>query len=197
MFVMEIDAKGILYSVLTEMDKNKIESNIASNPSQISTIIKEVFAKCTKLLNSYADYDKPKVYGGLAEALMHYLLTVVMIPSERKVKYDDIELDLVIPTLKQLQTDPKRTLVISFPKCLDINDINMRLDKLLKAQPNKNNIWLVFGYHDGTFDSYKGFTVFVQDGLVKEPFKPLSRIVDEIKLFVETNKIKSFRIFRT
>ena len=121
-----------------------------------------------------------------------------MIPSERKVKYhNDLEIDLVIPTLKQLRFDPTRTLVISFEKNLDTNIINMHIDRLLKVQPNKTNIWLIFGNYYELPDLCKGFTVFVQDDFVKEPFKPLSSIVDEINAFVETNKIRSFRIFRT
>ena len=34
-----------------------------------------------------------------------------------------------------------------------------------------------------------------QDALLKEQFKPLFHIIDEIKLFVKTNKIKSFKTF--
>jgi hypothetical protein len=195
---MEIDAKEILYSTLTKMNRNKLESTIVSNPSQIPLIIKQIFNGCVQLLGSRTDYDKVKVHGDLAESFMHYLLTVAMIPSERKVKYDsDIEIDLVIPTLKQLKTDPKRALIISFLKYLDQNYINTHIEKLLKAQPNKDNIWLVFGYYPNVTYPLEGFTVFVHDDSVKKPFKPLSSIIDEIKLFLETNKIKSFKIFRT
>jgi len=192
---MEIDSKEILYSILRAMDKDKVESSIASSPSKIPSFIEEIFARSTKLLNTYTDYDKVKIYGNLIEALMHYLLTIVMIPSERKVKQDSIEIDLVIPTLKQLQIYPERTLVLYFPKSLDRNEINTRKDRLLKVQPNQDNIWLVFSYYDGTIDLYREFTIFVPDDFVREPFKPLSSIIDEINLFVETNKIKSFRIF--
>ncbi|MFY3740002.1 MAG: hypothetical protein HMLIMOIP_000427 [Candidatus Nitrosomirales archaeon] len=195
---MEIDAKEILYSTLTKMNKNKLESTIVSNPSQISSIIKEIFDGCVQLLGSQGDYDKTKVHGDLAEALMHYLLTVTMIPSERKVKCDsDIEIDLVIPTLKQLKTDPKRALVISFLKSVDRNYMSVHMERLLRAQPNKNNIWLVFGHYLAITEAFEGFNIFVHDDSAKKPFKPLSGIIDEIKLFLETNKIKSFKIFRT
>ncbi|MGH9921884.1 MAG: hypothetical protein ACRD38_03950, partial [Nitrososphaerales archaeon] len=145
---MEIDAKEILYSTLTKMNRSQLESTIISNPSQIPLIIKQIFNGCVQLLSSRTDYDKTKVHGDLVEALMHYLLTVTMIPSERKVKYDsDIEIDLVIPTLKQLKTDPKRALVISFLKSLDRNYTSAHIEKLLRAQPNRDNLWLVLGYY--------------------------------------------------
>jgi hypothetical protein len=195
---MEIDAKEILYSTLSKMNKSQLESTIVSDPSQIPSIIKEIFNGCIQSLGSQSYYDKTKVHGDLAEALMHYLLTVTMIPGERKVKYEsDIEINLVIPTLKQLKIDPKRTLIISFLKSLDRNHVSTHIERLLSAQPNKDNVWLVFGqYHDIT-DPLAGFTVFVPDDSPQKPFKPLSSIIDEIKLFLETNKIKSFKIFRT
>ena len=195
---MEIDAKEILYSTLTKMNKNKLESTVVSNPSQIPLLIREIFNGCVQSLGSRMDYDKTKVHGDLAEALMHYLLTVTMIPSERKVKYDsDIEIDLVIPTLKQLKTDPKRALVISFVKSLDRNYISTHIERLVRAQPSKNNIWLVFGHYPDITEAFEGFNVFVHDDSAKKPFKPLSSIIDEIKIFLEINKIKSFKIFRT
>lgn len=196
---MEIDIKEILYSTIAKMGRGRIESTIISDPSQIPSIIKEICSKCIALLSSQTDYDKPKIHSDLIEALMHYLLTLTQIPSERKVKYDnDIEINLVIPNLKQLKADPQRTLVISFPKSLDADYINKLENTLLKAQPQKGNIWLVFGYYNDIIaDLCKGFTVFVQDDLVQDPFKPLSNIINEIKLFIETNKIKSFKIFRS
>ena len=195
---MEIDAKEILYSTLAKMNRSKLESTIISNPSQIPSIIKAVFDGCIQSLGSRTDYDKTKVYGSIAEAFMHYLLTVTMVPSERKVKYDsDIEIDLVIPTLKQLKTDPKRALVISFLKSTDANYIRMHMEKLLRAQPNKNSLWLVFGHCLDVTYPLEGLTIFVNDDSAKQPFKPLSSIIDEIKLFVETNEIRSFKIFRT
>lgn len=196
---MEIDVKEILYSTIAKMDKGRIESTIISDASQIPSIIKEICSKCIALLSSQTDYDKPKIHSDLIEALMHYLLTLTQIPSERKVKYDNgIEICIVIPSLKQLKVDPQRTLVISFPKSLDADYINKHTNKLLKVQPQKSNIWLLFGYYNDIIaDLCKGFTVFVQGDFVQDSFKSFSSIIDEIKLFVETNKIKSFKIFRT
>lgn len=197
---MEIDIKEILYSTIAKMGRGRIESTIISDPSQIPLIIKEICSQCIAILNSQTtDYDKPKIHSDLIEALMHYLLTLTQIPSERKVKYDnDIEINLVIPNLKQLKADPQRTLVISFPKSLDADYINKLENTLLKVQPQKDNIWLVFGYYNNIIaDVCKGFTVFVHDDLVQSPFKSLSSIINEIKLFVKANKIKSFKIFRS
>ncbi|MEM2761098.1 MAG: hypothetical protein QXU32_09785 [Nitrososphaerales archaeon] len=192
---MEIDAKEILYSVISKMGKERVESAVITKPSEISKIIKEICSNCISLLDSYGDYDRAKTYSDLVEALMHYLLTVMQIPSERKVMHDDIEIRLVIPSLKQLKSDPKRALVMSLPKSLDINEINAHMKNLLTIQPNKYNLWLVLGdYDERVVDACKGLTVFIWDDLVRPPCKPLSTIMEEIKLFIETNKIKGFRI---
>jgi hypothetical protein len=192
---MVLDAKEILYSILREMGKDKIESEIVSNLSQIPFIIKEIFSRCVNSLQTNA--DRQKMQSDIAEALMHYLLTVIMLPSERKIKHGDIEIDLVIPNGKQLHDDPQRALVIFFPKSIKMDDINARLDKLLKVQPKKSNIWMVCGYYDDTLHSFNEYTIFVQDDFADKSLKPLSSIIDAIKYFVEKNKIKSFRIFPT
>lgn len=192
---MVLDAKEILYSILKEMGKDKIESEIVSNPSQIPVIIREIFSRCVNSLQT--NVDRQKMQSDIAEALMHYLLTVIMLPSERKIKHGDIEIDLVIPHGKQLHDDPQRALVIFFPKSVKMDDINARLNKLLKTQPNKSNIWMVCGYYDDILHSFNEYTIFVQDDFADKSLKPLSSIIDAIKYFVEKNKIKSFRIFPT
>ena len=192
---MKVNAREIFYDILVDMDKDKIESTIILKPSQIPSIIKEIYRRCIKLMDFHTDSVKFSIYGDLNEILIHYFLSMAMIPSERKIKYhNDLEIDLVIPTLKQLRIDPTRTLVISFEKNLDSDIINMHINRLLKIQPNKNNIWLIFGNYCELPDLCKEFTVFVQDDFMKEPFKPLSCIVDEINAFIEKNKIRSFKI---
>jgi hypothetical protein len=194
---MEINAKEVLYAVLDQMGKEAVESTIVSNPLQVPALINRVCERCMKSLSTYGSYDKAKVQGEFLEAVMHYLLATAMVPSERKVKYNDLEIDLVIPSVKQLQSDTNRALVILFPKILERVSIRSRLQHMLEIQPNKHNIWLVLGHYDDTIDAFNGFTVFVQDHLTRHPFKPFSSIMNEINEFVERNKVRGFKIFRT
>jgi hypothetical protein len=105
-------------------------------------------------------------------------------------------LDIVIPSARQLRTDPKRTLLLAFPKKTDPASINAQIDTIRRIQPNKENIWIVFGhYNDELMTPCKEFSTYVPDNFVKGSLRPFSSIIDDIRLFLDVNKIKSFKIF--
>lgn len=191
---MDIDVKGLLYSAIEKMGKERVEGAIASEPDRVPDMIREICTNCVRSLDSASSYDKPKLYGDFAEALMHYLLTATMIPSERKVNYNSAEIDLVIPGVKQLQADPKQCILIFFPKVIDKTYLSTQLKRLGDIQPARSNIWIVLGYYDGMIEEYKDYNVFLLDKFAEKPFKPLSSIIDELRSFVSENKIQGFRI---
>ena len=192
---MDIDAKTVLYGVIERIGKKHIESEIISS-SNVPQIIRDLFSASIDYLHAY-EYDEEKVHSDLAVALMHYLLSVCLIQSERKVEHDKgLMLDIVIPSARQLRTDPKRTLLLAFPKKTDPASINAQIDALRRIQPNKENIWIVFGhYNDELITPCKEFSTYVPDNFVKGSLRPFSSIIDDIRLFLEVNKIKSFKIF--
>ena len=55
-------------------------------------------------------------FGTLCEALLHFMLTASLLPSERKVNWKGAELDLVVPSLKMLSKSPEKSLVIQIIK---------------------------------------------------------------------------------
>jgi hypothetical protein len=188
---MEIDAKFVLYSVIEKMGRENIES-IASMPS-VKKVMQEIFASCMNFLRSYA-YDREKMHADLVVALMHYMLSTCMIQAERKVEYEKLTLDIVIPSAKQLKTDPQRTLLIVFP---DVAQTDTQMDSLQKIQPYKENIWLVFGNYTDELMNVRSFRTYVPDDHAKEHLQPLSSIIDDIRSFLEVHKVRSFKIFPT
>ena len=75
-------------------------------------------SKFTEIIENVLDnlYDKvvsmgvkEESLGILATGLLHYLLTNALIPSQRKIEYNKIEIDIVIPNLKTLEIDPKKS----------------------------------------------------------------------------------------
>ena len=87
--------------------------------------------------------EKDEAVGVLATGLLHYLLTNALITSQRKIEHEGIELDIVIPDIKTLEKDQKKTLIICIPKSSDFNIINEKIKQLEEIQHEKENIWLV------------------------------------------------------
>jgi len=81
--------------------------------------------------------NKEENLGVLATGVLHYMLTNAMLTSQRKVEYQGVEIDVVIPDLKTLEKDPKKTIIICIPKTLDKNIIKEKLERLQTVQCHK------------------------------------------------------------
>jgi len=142
--------KNDLYSVLNEFGKESLQiefqSNINSSVPKIKEILSKTIAmtyeKKDKEMNHNCNYnDSQKPLSLLCEAFLHFLLTTTSLPSQRKIILKDIEIDLVIPDLKTLYKDPKKSLIIKFDK--DSKTIDY-INKLHNNIPiYRENIWLV------------------------------------------------------
>lgn len=102
-----------------------------------------------------------------ATSILHFLLTNLLIPSQRKVNYSRLDLDIVIPDLKTLQTNPQNCIIIVIPKTTDSNKINTQINRIIEIQPHVDRIWLVVGKDvDVGFKKYvvgKNFHLIIQD----------------------------------
>ena len=79
----------------------------------------------------------------LATGILHYVLTVALVPSQRKVDFQGVEIDIVVPDLRVLEADARKALVIHVFGTRDPDMIKDRLGQLQKIQPEAQNIWLV------------------------------------------------------
>lgn len=132
--------KDILYQELENITEKQIQLEISKNNS--SKIISKIISKCLpKIQNISQNIDED--VGIFAESLMHYLLTISLISSQRKIVQNDVEIDIVLPDLKTLSSNPKDSLVIFFPKSNDKNFIQKKIQNLEKIQQVKENIWIV------------------------------------------------------
>jgi hypothetical protein len=75
----------------------------------------------------------------LLEALLHFMLTASVLPSERKVNMRGADLDIVIPSTKVLGKNPEKALVIQVVK----NDLTAKVMHARSVQRRHENIWLV------------------------------------------------------
>jgi len=131
--------------------------------------------------------EKEESLGILVTGLLHYILTNALISSQRKIEHDGIQIDIIIPNLKTLEIDPKKTLIICIPKTNDKNIIKQKLDQLEKIQPIKENIWLVvtkkLDFQNKTY-------------VIEKESGSFSKIIYDIGQFVNVQGDAKFKILR-
>lgn len=130
------DPKDVLYSVINKIGKERLKIDLTADPASSRSHILDILQECFLHFGE----DDPVQRGIVCEALMHFLLTALSIPSERKTGIDEIKLDIVIPSVKELKRDSNRAIVVQFIK--EISDL-ANLVQTKTIQPNKQNIWVV------------------------------------------------------
>ena len=152
---------------------------------KFNQVIEDVTKNCYDHILSMGEKDE--AVGVLATGLLHYLLTNALITSQRKVSYNDTELDIVIPDSKTLEKDPKKTLLVCIPKSSNIETINEKISSLEKIQPEKENIWLVLSENIQT--GKKSFVLSKENN-------SFSKIIFEIAKFSNVGGSNKFKILR-
>jgi len=174
--------KDYLFDYLSKSDE-KIQKLILNE--KFSEIIDDVITNCYDKIITLGEKDES--VGILATGLLHFLLTNALLNSQRKVKYNGVEIDIVIPDLKTLEKDPKQTLIIYIPKTSNKKEIEQRLMELYKIQPEKQNIWLVLSQElDFENRSY----------IIQKDDQTFSKIIFDIAGFVNVHGQSKFKILR-
>jgi hypothetical protein len=135
-----VEIKEILYDEIDKVGKDHIRTLLTNDISNSKTIIDLLLNNCSNLLNKGNLYEDEFVCFG--EALLHFMLTVSMIPAERKISIDNIDIDILIPNSKNLKMDNDSAIIIHFLKDRNEN-IDESITKLSSIQKNTNNIWIV------------------------------------------------------
>ena len=135
-----MELSEIIYSAISDYGEQRILSDIVQGESP--NVIKVIFEHCISNIEKN-DVVKPDTFGAVAEGLLHYLLTVSMIKSQRKTLFQSVEIDIAVPDTRTLTVSPQDVIVVSFPKTDNIDNIKSQIEKIKKVQPNSNNIWIV------------------------------------------------------
>ena len=130
---------------------------------------------------------KDKAVGILATGILHYLLTNALLNSQRKVDYQGMELDIVIPDIRTLEKDAKMTLLILIPKSSDKKIINEKISQLKKIQPTKENIWVVLS---------EEISLDCKSFVLSKRNNSFSKIIFEIAQFLNVGRSNKFKILR-
>jgi len=133
---------------------------------KMNEVIENILDVC---YDKVSEKNKDENVAILATGIMHYMLTNAMITSQRKVEFNGIQIDIVIPDLKTLEKDPKKSLIVCIPDTSDREKIKAKIGDLEKIQPEKHNIWMVtskdMGFENKTYEIKKGgnFTNIIFD----------------------------------
>ena len=193
-----MDIKEILYSEIDNIGgKDVIRGQLSTDISNSKHIINTLLDKCSFLLNkdNQVEEDEFVMFG---EALLHLLLTMAMIPAERKIVVDNVNIDILIPNTKNLKTDNEKALMIHFLKDKNEN-INDTIKRISDIQKNKNNIWFVSSKniksgHDTFMVSPDSLFVYNNDYAERRIY-PFSEILIKIDEFLKNINYNGLKIF--
>ena len=174
--------KDYLFDYLSKSEE-RIQKLIADK--KFSEIIDDVITNCYDKIISLG--EKNESIGVLATGLLHYLLTNALINSQRKVEYQRMEIDIVVPDTKTLEKDPKKTLLICIPKSSNKEIIEEKISQLEKIQPEKENIWVVLS---------ENIPIDKKSFILSKENNSFSKIIFEIAQFSNVGGTNKFKILR-
>ena len=188
------EIKQILYSVIEyEIGREKIQTDITSDIELSRKYIELIMSKCIAKLDSELNDDDnddhfyATIITTLGEALLHFMLTICTLPSERKIAIkNDLSLDVIIPSLQSLKIKPEKSIIVQFIKeKMDLNKVS----QLESLQPHHKNVWLVSAKPLST-TKYTTYHVLPNAELGNK----YSNIIIDIDNFLRETGDKSFRL---
>jgi len=131
--------KDALYAEIDRIGQDKINELLLKK--EFSIIFENVFDKAINKIKK--DIDEDEKFGTLAESITHYLFTEMLVPSQRKISYDNVELDLVIPNTLELKKNSQNVLIVLFVKTTDMIEIQKKISYIKTIQQKDDNIWII------------------------------------------------------
>jgi hypothetical protein len=176
--------KDILYEEIRTITEKRIQQEFSNKNYKkiITALLEQCIPKISKL-----DGNKDEIFGTFFESMMHYLLTNALIPSQRKIAVKGIDVDIIIPDFRTLESSPKDALVLHFVKTGECDLIKKHLTKLKEIQPIEDNIWIIAKSE-----------LDIPSKTYQLDSKPnLTAILDDINEFISSRPQAKFRIFKT
>jgi len=181
---MEEESNPIKDYLFEYIEKSEIIPKLIAE-KKFDQIIEDVTKNCYDKVISMDEKDE--AVGILATGILHYLLTNALITTQRKIEHNGNKLDIVVPDVKTLEKDPKKTLLICIPKSSDMTIINEKISKLEKIQSEKENIWLVLS---------KDIPTGKKSFILSKDNNTFSKIIFEIAQFTNVHGTNKFKILR-
>ena len=115
--------KDALYTEIDDLGQERIHDLLLEG--KFSELFEKIYQpSINKIKENIDEYEK---HGMLAESLTHYLFTEMLIPSQRKIIFEDIELDMIIPNTAELKKNINDVVLIHFVKTSKKDNIKLCL----------------------------------------------------------------------
>jgi len=173
--------KDALYTKVNDIGQERIHQLLLNG--EFLELFEKIYEPIINSIDGIEEYEK---YGTLAESLTHYLFTEMLIPSQRKITFENIELDMIIPNTTELQKDSHNTIVILFVKTSNIEHVKQKIQNIQKIQKYDLNIWVI------SKDDLK----IPQSVYIMEK-KSFSNFLKDAQNFIKTKKMNKLNIFKT
>ena len=176
---MHVDIADILYSVINELGKDKIRTEMTADIALSQKYCMEIISSCKARMGGDANAE---VMASFCEALLHFMLTACMLPSQRKLRVRGVELDLVIPSLRTLSQEPENAIVIQIYRTENDKD---KLFRTGQVQSHMENLWVVSA--EALSTGHRNYNL--------EQENSFSSIVVDIFKFVKSKGISGLKLF--
>ncbi|HSA75098.1 MAG TPA: hypothetical protein VLE21_02810 [Candidatus Nitrosocosmicus sp.] len=186
-----MDLKNLLYAEINRMGSLNIKRKIMEKSENSKYIIEELMKNCLNSLNRNILLDSEWV--SICEALMHYMLTVMVLPSQRKITIDGFEVSVVIPNARNIYKNLEQVIIIQFYIDED-NTIKNIVDKLKSIQPIMENIWIVSYLSIDMPNPLKNYVISDRVNVTGETVFPFSRIILDVAQHLEKINYSGFKI---
>ena len=174
--------KDTLYAEIDEIGQDLIHDLLKER--KFSELFEKIFDSAINKIG--IDMNENEKYGTLAESFTHYLFTEMLIPSQRKILFEDVELDMIIPNTAELKKNDSNVILIHFVKTDKIDEIKQELRHMKKIQKSDANIWVVS----------KDNISIPQVTYITEK-NSFSKFLDDIQDFVKIKEMNKLNIFKT
>ena len=174
--------KDALYTEIDNLGQEQIHNLLLAG--KFSELFERIFERSlSKITDDINEYEK---YGVLAESFTHYLFTEMLIPTQRKISFENIELDIVIPNIMKLKKNINDVVLIYFVKTSAITEAKQQIQRMKKIQKLDANIWII---------SKQNMVVpQVTYTITKESF---GKFLEDAQEFVKIKEFNKLNIFKT
>ena len=174
--------KDALYAEIDRIGQDKINELLLKK--EFSIIFENVFDKAINKIKE--DIGEDEKFGTLAESITHYFFTEMLVPSQRKISYENVELDLVIPNTLELKKNSQNAIIVLFVKTSDITQIQNKISEIKTIQEKDHNIWIISRH---LLDiSQRSYTT---DKI------SFGEFLNNAQNFIQTKKMDKLNIFKT